>query len=69
MLFYAFQWLNNIPVVVFCRKLKLTKEIKFVKAKRYTSMGTLMPTVVSAWLARMEFDEERVLLLDDGCSA
>lgn len=43
--------------------------MKFVRAKRYTSIGTLMQSVVSAWLARIEFDEERVLLLDDGCSA
>lgn len=42
---------------------------KVCKSKKYTSMGTLMQTVVSAWLARMEFNEERVLLLDDGCSA
>lgn len=33
--------------------------MKFVRAKLYTSMGTLMQNVVSAWLARMEFDEEK----------
>lgn len=58
-----------MPMVAFCRIISSTKERKLERVNLYTSMGTLMQKVVSAWLARMEFDEERAILFDDGCSA